>query len=170
MAQYPLVYAGQTVTAELAQSWIPTHVVKASDESVTSSTTLQDDDEIQFTVEANATYRVSGVVWFGADPAGDMKLAFAGPTSATFVWVGMSGNSAAAAVTTSVHIDQQTISSSLVLGGVTANTTILAAPLDGILTVSSTAGTFKMQFAQNSSSATATTVKAGSYVELRRVA
>lgn len=167
---YPSLYAGQRFTASLAQSMVPIYAVKAADESVTSSTTLQDDDELQVSVEASAVYEVTGLLIFGADPAGDLKLGWSAPTSATFSWALMGGNASIAATSGSVILDRQTITSTgYQLGGVTANTTIMTARLRGILRVSTTAGTFKLQWAQLASSVNATIMKADSWIRLRRV-
>ena len=135
-----------------------------------SSTTLQDDDALFVTVLANASYEVQCFLIYDGAGASALKVAFAGPTSATFDWWqdGNSGGNSAAAGTT--WWGYNTISTTNSTYGATGAGSKLAARPAGLLITSSTAGTFKLQWAQGSSSATATHIFTGSYMYLRRLA
>lgn len=57
---------------------------KSSNESVTKSTTLQKDDDLQLVLKANTTYVVSGILLTSVpNNSPDIKIRFAGPTGAT---------------------------------------------------------------------------------------
>ncbi|MBL0311054.1 MAG: collagen-like protein, partial [Bacteroidetes bacterium] len=56
---------------------------KTADESVTSSTSLQDDNHLQFAIGANETWDVSFVLRFTASSGGDIKFALVLPSGAT---------------------------------------------------------------------------------------
>lgn len=142
---------------------------KTSNETVTSSTTLQNDDILTFAVEASATYIMTGYIKYSQNLAtgatAGMKVGFAIPASSTFEWTsdGTSGLTDATTHETVVTVGTGTRS-------VAANGTVSMAmqPSGSLITVG--AGTLVMQWAQVSSSATGTIVRAGSWLKLERVA
>src|SRR5215472_12558663 len=145
---------------------VPLAAYRTSTQSVTSSTTLVNDTQLSVAVAANAVYRVELGMTYTADTAGDIKLGWttpAGATIATAVTVGLSLTAAAATDDVTVGA-----SSTPVFGGIGAGANA-ALQYIFILTTSSTAGTLQLQWAQNSSSATATTVNAGSYLIAQRI-
>jgi hypothetical protein len=149
-------------------------VVKGSDETVTSSAVLQDDDELTLTPDVNATYMVFGHIIFGAlglGSANGFKMTFAGPSGSALNWVGHSktdsdGTNAAVAIWQAHLALAQTVSS----GGAGAVSTKLVARPAGILTMGSTSGAVKLQWSQATSSGTGSKVYAGSALYMRRVA
>src|SRR5574341_1924364 len=64
-------------------------VRKTADESVTSSTTLQDDDHLVIAVEANTNYFIEAFLIYDGDAAGDFKFTFSVPAGATLALVGV---------------------------------------------------------------------------------
>jgi hypothetical protein len=76
---------------------VPHFIVKAADETVTSSTALQDDDHLLFAMGANESWQVHGNLWTSnAAEIGHIKITFTVPASASYMaqaW----GNSTAAA-------------------------------------------------------------------------
>lgn len=50
-----------------------TTVVKQADETVTNSTTMQDDDALTFALAANTTYLFRAVIFFNTPAAADYK-------------------------------------------------------------------------------------------------
>lgn len=147
------------------------YVSKGADESVTSSAVLQNDDALVLAVIANAVYHGELIVFYtGGNNAGDIQIAYTFPTGAT------------------LHMGAQGVHNSLLSGstgdgewvvrlscvsGVTnipfgASTSTLMAKVVVNLTTGGNAGNFQMQWAQMASNATATTIKAGSYMWLRR--
>jgi hypothetical protein len=140
-------------------------IAKASDESVTSSTTLQDDNELTFAIGANETWFVQCWLLIDADLAGDLTCALTAPAGATGWWGGHRFASGASdAVNEAANWSIQTnltTASSRDIGGAGAGT-VVATPCQGYVVNSSTAGSVTLSWAQRASSATATTLKAGS--------
>lgn len=157
-----------------SSAWVeveaPTHLLvrKSSDESVTSSTTLQDDDELKFAIGANekwvADFWIAG---YSSSGTPDMKVAINIPSGATVTyWVVTSPSS-------------QPSSGDLCSKLATSPGTAFVCPLDQngphgymvhvSVSNSTTAGDVVLQWAQNTSNATATTVKAGSSLEATRI-
>lgn len=126
-------------------------VYKPVDESVTSSTTLQDDNHLFFTVPAGTQMRFDGFLNIDGG-AGDFKYTFTGTGTVTGAWTTSAGNAALAL-------------------GVTAPFTPVPVTRGAVGTVNGGAsgGTLKLQWAQNSSSGTATTLKAGSWLSAQRL-
>ena len=132
---------------------------KTADETVASSTTFQDDDHSKFPVGINESYRVRFYLSNNAGTTpGGIKFAFTFPAGATVrYW--------------------QRNSSGAVGGRVAAATsgTVLAGPAaiaaDGVheieveIVMGATAGAFVLQWAQNTSNATASQIDQSSHLE-----
>lgn len=146
-------------------------VRKTADESVTSSTTLQDDNHLSVTVEANAIYDVRlWIIAEGDETTGDAKVKFVAPAGAAMNFTTYSPHfteTSEFGSTIKVTLSDLTGSPTYGLFGAGISVILKA---DGLLTVGGTGGTFKLQWAQNGSSATPTIFKTGSYMTLRRVA
>lgn len=135
--------------------------VKTADESVTSSTTLQDDDHLTASLESGRTYAVRVFAAFGSG---------AFPPAATMAFTGTSSLAQFTAMT--VATTTTGISSDTAWGG---NVTLgsAAPPLVAVLTAvitTTSSGTAKFQWAQSSSSATATTLRRASTMIVQEVA
>lgn len=141
-----------------------TEAFKTSDESVTSSSTLQDDDELTFSLSSGYVYAFEFALFFtSASATPDFKFQFSDP-GGTFniqylYWIGANTTGADFA------IDE---SSSARTVAIAANDVAMIVG-KGILEPTSS-GTFKLQWAQNVSDATAVTLKAGSWMRAKRVA
>lgn len=147
-------------------------VVKSADETVTSSTTLQDDDQLQITVSANTSYWVDMLILYTGLAAADLKVSYAGPSGATFAWVSDGGGSGNSAVVDAVSRTLQSMGSTPSYGCVepVAGTGAQLCGLGkGVLTVGGTGGIFKLQWAQLASSATAVRIYAGSSLIVTRI-
>lgn len=145
---------------------------KTADETVTSSTTNQDDDHLTMTVQANAVYRFLAYFKYSAHSSGDLKFGFTGPAGATLDWTGHAllpadtGTSAPAIWITSEAITRQDFT----VGGVGAENTSLATVwIFGTLQTTSS-GTFKLQWSQGTSNGTGTIMRAGSWMSLDKMA
>lgn len=164
--------AGHVVTpAEwaLMLSYVqPLFVRKVNSDTATADTGLDNDSELFLTVEANATYQLNGFLIFSAG-TGDFKYGWTAPTGATLDWNMGGEESTAASTTGAAYWGANTISGSDIAGGINTATNCVARP-EGLLRVSSTAGTFRLQWSQGSSDAVnATTLRAGSFITLRRM-
>lgn len=145
--------------------------LKTSDESVASSTTLQNDDQLALPLVANAKYRmIAYIMYDGAADAGTgqggLKMQFTGPSGAVMQWTNF-GNNTGGLTTYNVVIEGLAAGSPRSVG--TNGGTLMSCEPKGYISVSSTAGTLQFKWAQNISSPTATLVKAGSWIELVRV-
>lgn len=171
LSRIPKGTAGQSLrmnAAATAPEWVAIQkaVRKAADESVTSSTTLQDDNELTFTIAANEiwTYQIWLKIAVGA-LAADGKYAITVPAGATKVdgiltldvaATGGVGNLNAFGGGGGAFAVDNTFETNLLINGTVSN--------------GATPGSVTLQWAQNASSATATTVKAGSFLVAHRVA
>jgi hypothetical protein len=154
-------------------SWfVAQSVVKQADESVTSSTTLQFDNDLTVPIVANASYIFSCYLNYeGNTPTnGDLKWVWVLPTGALLRYNPVYTN---ATSTLNVSIGT-TVAGSTVMTGILAAGTNGAGNLRGMtmtgsLIVGSTPGSLSLQWAQNTSSGTATTIHAQSTLSLIRV-
>jgi hypothetical protein len=133
-------------------------IVKAAAESVTNSTTLQNDDELVYTMIANHTWAFKLVVKVShAAAAVGLKAGFTGPASSS--WSGLSYSHAAGATSFTDSIAVGDTASVPAAGRVVI--------YDGIVTCGATAGNFQYQWAQTSSNGTALIVAANSYLLMK---
>lgn len=148
----------------LAQQQI---VIKTADESVTSSITVQDDNHLTMTLNANENYWLDGLLIVDGALAGDFRLQFVVP-SGTVRWLSDAGDSAITA--TLMEIDRNWKAGSLTtIMGTVASGTSTVVPVMGIIRTAASGGTFKLQWAQGTSSATATRVFTDSFLRVTRM-
>ena len=122
---------------------------KEADESVTSSTTLQDDDDFVFPLKADTKYMVMGNLRITANSAGGFKAAFSLP----------GGASGKFSITDSGSLDAANNVSATAGGGVTAiGTSNNVTVIFGYIKTSSTAGNAVFRWAQNASNGSPTTI------------
>lgn len=148
-------------------------IKKAANESVTSSTTLQNDDDFSFDVLADRTYLVHLSAIVTGATAGDVKFAWAltggaallggrhvqGPQLATTDVTATSMRSSGAhAETTSVSYGVDGSAGSTIVEEFLVETTTLG-----------TDGTVTLQWAQQASSGTGTTMNANSWLTITEV-
>lgn len=140
-----------------------TYIIKPSDESVNNTntgTTFQDDNDLTFSPTINATYVVDLVIRVvSASNTPDIKFDWTVPTGATFI------NDVSGCVVSAATNDCTFSTYSLAVGnalafGVVSNPIGIRA--HGVLTMSSNTGSLTLRWAQNTGSATNTTVQAKS--------
>jgi hypothetical protein len=146
--------------------WVPIRhglfAQKTADEGVTNSSTLQDDDHLTLTLSGSATYLWELFFSYIASTAADLKTAMVVPASATGTLLyagggaGITGGGGSTTLTGTIAWDGSGSGSwGRMFGRIT--------------TVGS--GTFKLQFAQNSTDAgSTTTLYSGSFLRCTRVA
>jgi hypothetical protein len=155
-------------TATQFNDWLTNvnYVSKGGTESVTSSTTLQNDDYLFVPVVANAIYTLHAMFLYGGATAADLKLLLRTPTSGSFT--GMATGLVVGAATAADNANiPMTGNSSEVFGALGSGTQILT--VLGKLVTAGTAGNLQVEWAQNVSSGTATQVFGNSFLDLRRV-
>ncbi|WP_276979803.1 hypothetical protein [Flavobacterium filum] len=138
--------------------------IKPSRETVTSSTTLQNDNDFTFELKANTTYAINSTGIFSAPSSGGIKWAFSAPSGSSGRITIRSLNSSS-----NEYFDADIITgagnSAAAIGATSFFTTIM----HGFITTGSTAGTFTFQWAQNTSNATGTYIERGSIMILTEV-
>lgn len=142
------------------------HVIKAANESVTSSTAMQDDDHLFLSVSANTDYLVEAFLLYTGISTGYLKIGWSGPASATFDWTPDSVTGGG----TVGQVDRGGLTIADVGFAHVVNTTVKTVALpQGLLRVAGTAGTFRFRWAQANVQATATIVYANSYMRITRL-
>lgn len=135
-------------------------IVKEADETVTTSTTLQNDDELLFAVAANEVWQFEGVLSLSAPTAADFKMSFTGPTGAVGSFVAIYE-----VLDNAGGIPPQALSAAL--GGTTQweiGQDGVGLRFYGAIHNGANAGNLQLQWAQRVSSGS-TTVRAGSYIK-----
>jgi len=135
-------------------------VRKSADQSVTSSTTVANDTHLKFAIGANETYTFN--LWLytsAANSTPGIKWNIAGPSGSTVFFSPPNTYPMAdgAVVIATVGSTTETFQ-----GFVDGNLRPIL--IQGTILNGGTAGDVQLKWAQNASSATATTVKAGSYI------
>lgn len=150
--------AGQILTADELNAALPiAPAVKTADETVTSSTTLQNDDHLFVSVAANTTYLLELDFVFSANASGDLKTTFTVPSGTT----GSLNMTSDAGTSTGVSM-----TSTAVWDGTGTDE---QARIFGRVVTSSTAGTVRLQWAQNASFGTGTIIRNGSFLRITRI-
>ena len=154
-----------------------TVVLKAADETVTNSATVQSDDHLLFAVSANAKYLVEFKLFVSqnANSVGaDFKFGFSLPASAS--WSGGDGLPDPTVGTTAAGDGNWTAvlaaSAATRVCGLDGNSgNITGLSFTVLIVTAGTSGTVTLQWAQNTATAgVGTTVKANSWLRAERVA
>lgn len=151
----------------------PLFVYKTASESVTSNTTVQADDHLLLTMEANTKYQMN--MWLnitGLDAA-DLKYNFTYPAGCSVaqgqaVYSLTSTGAAPVYLGLGHNLDATSPTADQFAGTITSNT--VSVMVQGMVTVGSTAGNLQLMWAQSTSSGTAVVLDTGSYLMLTRVA
>lgn len=146
---------------------------KTADTSRASTTTLTADGDLTaMSVVATGAYVFEGMIFYSAIDSADLKVMFTGPAGATLTWHGGTQLTTGTGTTGTYIYDTQLLGSTYAPGGGDAagNSTIMMLDLKGLFRTTGTSGTFSMSWAQNTSNATATIVRAGSFITLTRIA
>jgi hypothetical protein len=135
-------------------------VRKSSDQTVTSSTTLVNDSQLKFAVAASETYIFQAWLYtYAADGTPDIKVTFTGPAGSTVFWSSSQVIFNAGGSTTLTVVAPGATTADLFV-----DSNLRAIQLYGTILNGGTAGDLQFQFAQNTSSANGTSVKAGSSI------
>jgi hypothetical protein len=142
---------------------------KTADESVASSTALQNDDHLFLPVQAGALYELHAWLLYtgAADPAGGLSIDWTLPAAAGMQWTyyGVLQNTSPALLT----YDTVVLSGGGTRPIGTNGATVMSLQPKGYVITGANAGTLQMRWAQAISHATATVLKTGSFVRLIRL-
>lgn len=155
-------------THPMQQQW----VVKSANETITSSTTLQNDDHLLISVAASTRYLLEAFLLLsGTSNVGAIKLFWTAPSGSTLDWSPHSTyyNGATSAVG-DIDASAWTLSDSRPTAAATANPNNHFACPKGILLTGGSAGTLQFQWAPNNNTGDSAIVRAGSLLRLTRLA
>lgn len=154
--------AGDKPTASQVNDLAPRFVRKTVNESLTTNTTIQNDDELVIAVAASTNYEVDCYLIWNSPAAADFKLQWSTPAGVSGYWTPTTQNLAAGAGT--VYQGALAWATQAQLEGQGADT---FTRISGVLTTTA-AGNLQLQWAQNAASGT-TTVGAHSFIKLTKV-
>lgn len=163
-------YDGQAVR-DMLVSVYPTIIRKSTNESVTSNTTLQNDDELLVAVSSNEEWVIVGHIYPSCtDGTVDIKVGWSAPSGAS----GRHSVAGLALPATSNTNDLRTQSFGTLTTGLSAGVPPSGTAESPVfvsvsVVVGSTPGNINFQWAQDNSSGTAMTVLAGSFLVAHRV-
>lgn len=147
-----------------------TSVIKSADETVTSSTTAQNDDELFVDVLANTQYFVEFFIIYDAIQAADLKIQWTAPSGSTFDWTHGGLGTSTTSTSGSVSRNYRALGDVGTVGGPAASAgTNTIIPGEGRLVTGGSAGLFRLQWAQNTSNATGAIVRARSVLLVQRL-
>lgn len=167
-AYYRYLTAGETATKALLDDRELLSVVKTADESVTSSTVDQADDHLTLPVAANATYHVSCLFIVSGPTGADWKYSWSFPTGSTGQQFGHGPGVPVTTVrATEIHARSAPIATALGYGTDGTENSLIRTEV--WLHTSTTAGNLALMWSQLAASASATTVRTGSWMTAYRV-
>lgn len=173
MPQAPGFAVFQRVTADLLNATTPTLIQKATSlPAVVSSTTLVNDSELAGIALGIGVWDVQFMIYATADTSttlGDIKTAwtFSGTASGFRSCLGPAVGSVTQPTTTLMRTSIHGFGTSVTYG-INATGTFSRIEERSMFTVTA-AGNLNFQYAQDTSSTTATTVQAGSYMTYRQI-
>lgn len=147
-----------------AEVW--TTAMKTATETVTESTTFQDDDHLTFAVAATTNYAFRMRIFYGTAAAADFKYQLTGPNAPTLVRYQRHVILPGATIFTLIGVTNAFIDPHILAN---AGTTGGYVYIDGILHNGANAGNVTLQWAQNTSDASNTDVYSGSYLEWMKI-
>jgi hypothetical protein len=180
---YPTPLAGQRLAAALLRSMLPQVARKTADTQRSATTTTSADPHLQFSVDANAVYIMDGWLKYDGDTAGDFKLQVTAPSQALGEWMALGagnnvvGSNATPTLTLNtsggtgylIRTESADLGAGRVHGALGAGATLVVT-INGTIRVGPTSGTVSLDWAQGTSSATATTLYTDSWLRLQRIA
>jgi hypothetical protein len=142
-----------------------TMIKKTADQSIASNNTLASDNTLSFAMAAGTNYTIRIKIFFDTGATEDFKYALTGPAAPTYVRVRRHHVVPGSVVDTNGMDTAATASTSVAGTGTTGG----FLEMDIVWQNGVNAATFALQWAQNTSGATTTTVRAGSYMEYMTV-
>lgn len=145
--------------------------IMSANVSVSGSTSFSEATGLTFDLAANATYVFHAWLIYSAIAAADLKMRPGAPSGATGHW-GLTGYGRDISPTIDVGAGAQfmaaDLGTSLTVAGTTAGTELLTAVMHGFVQTT-TAGEQRVLVSQRSAQATATVLRAGSWLRVARL-
>jgi len=164
--QFPAIVAGQVITAALLEEMLPVYARKDADSPARVNNTLSADPDLFIPLAANGVYHITGYLFASGATlgSGDLLISFAAPTGSLIVWTatGYGTSSTAPVMSPARNSGSAAVG---VNGGSQSPVEISAFCANG-----STAGNFALSWAENTTNATGTVLKRGSWLLATRSA
>lgn len=159
MTNLASIYAGGRIQADDVRNVAPLSAYKGSDESVTNSVVLQNDDALFLQVAADTTYAFTAFIDYegGTTGASDLQWKFTGPSGFTMRYHHV--NILPSGVSSVGFISTETSNPNAGTNGAGNSQAIT---MTGTFVISDTPGTLQLQWAQKTANATPTIVHTGS--------
>lgn len=141
---------------------------KTADQSVLSNIVLTNDTQFAVALPTAGIFQWRHLVFCDGDAAADIVMAYTMPAGATMRWGGVGPSTAVAAGIGTGQFSSQTASGTATTYGTSGVGTVNTVELMGEITMGGTAGNLQFQFAQSVSTASNTTIRARSRLELWR--
>lgn len=145
-----------------AFGYVPLMVIKSANEIVNNSATYQDDNELAIAAAAGITYGWSLAVFSTSGTTPDIKMQMTAPSGTSW------GYGMRMAYNTAGTFEFNPFTGGI-LGATYGAGSVIQAAAEGTFVTGGTAGTLRLQWAQNTANASDTTVHAGSWLRLWRV-
>lgn len=158
----PTFSAGMEPTATQLQMLVPIPAWKTATTTINTDATLNDDTDLAWPVVANAVYFMRVDLLFNSVAAADIQFGWSVPSGTTIQWGDFSVDTALAFR----GLGNYTAATALTIGTAAVDQ---HAQFSGVVTVSSTAGTVTLRWAQATSNGGNTSVLAGSHGLFTRV-
>lgn len=145
------------------------YAYKTGDTSRANTVTTTNDPHLTTTISANSVYKVECAVIYSGPPDGDIAIDWTVPAGAAGFWHG-AGYGRAAVDTIegyTIRMNQNDVDQARTFGALAGVNSVIM--IHGTVRTSAAGGTFAMQWAQATLDATPTSVRAESYLYLRRV-
>jgi hypothetical protein len=162
----PVWTVGQVLSAADVNNWlVPLAAIKPTSQNVISSTTFVNDSDLVLPVAASASYIFDCWLDFTSVSGADLKVTWAVPSGSSLLYQALHNEGGATGLNNSQLIYADT--NTLFCAGNGA--TQVAAGLHGSLVTAGTPGNLQLRWAQNTSTASNTTIRLQSYLSLQRV-
>ena len=160
--QYPSILAGMDITAALLLGLAPLFADKTADTSRTSTTALTADPDLSIAIPSAGTYFLNGYLNYegGTGGSSDINVQFSSVGTLRYHMPYQGAGGSANVGNTNVGGTQVAMRTQG--AGVLCGTQIAGSVITG------SSGTITLNWAQNTSSGTATILHAGSWIELQR--
>jgi hypothetical protein len=167
---YPVLSAGQRITAGLLTEMLPLSARKTTSTQRTNTTTLTNDPELVVTLAVGGVYEMTGKLLYRAHSSADLRVTFSGPLNSFVDYTAHGLLVGASGTTGDVAHTHFWLGNQLTLGGAAAeNTTQLTAFLHGYVNAGA-GGPWALQWAQNTANAVGTILVINSFLTYRRIA
>lgn len=170
-----IINAGTFANTQISKSSVTQHVPnviaarKTADVTIDTDNTFTDDADLVVTIEASKNYLFFLLLKVVSDATPDFKWQITGPSSGASLLLTGGGGRTGANVSTNFR-DVTAFSQATAL--IVLNTTLNYITMQGVLKIGGTPSTttIALQWAQNTSSGTSTTLKEGSFLRLEEIA